>query len=147
MDKAHKALKFLSDRYYHVVENDGEDNGDRFAAIDKALEHEACPYCAGDMCARFDGLGCTHDTAERHGYGYGAPDASRLAIALAISGAFVQFVDPSDELAIVTATDRRAAERIATAWPLPATVEDVRRADALYDEETHPAAPWNETSD
>ena len=27
-----------------------------------------CPYCAGDMCARFDGLGCTHDLIERHGY-------------------------------------------------------------------------------
>lgn len=27
-----------------------------------------CPYCAGEMCARFDGLRCTHDTIERHGY-------------------------------------------------------------------------------
>jgi hypothetical protein len=27
-----------------------------------------CPYCAGEMCARFDGLGCTHDVIERHGY-------------------------------------------------------------------------------
>jgi hypothetical protein len=27
-----------------------------------------CPYCAGDMCARLDGLGCTHDREERHGY-------------------------------------------------------------------------------
>ena len=28
-----------------------------------------CPYCAGDMCARFDGLGCGHNRIERHGYG------------------------------------------------------------------------------
>ena len=27
-----------------------------------------CPYCAGQMCARFDGLRCTHDLIERHGY-------------------------------------------------------------------------------
>lgn len=27
-----------------------------------------CPYCAGRMCARLDGLGCTHDRIERHGY-------------------------------------------------------------------------------
>lgn len=27
-----------------------------------------CPYCTGEMCARFDGLNCTHDTMERHGY-------------------------------------------------------------------------------
>ena len=27
-----------------------------------------CPYCAGEMCARFDGLGCQHDAEERHGY-------------------------------------------------------------------------------
>lgn len=25
-------------------------------------------YCAGRMCARFDGLNCTHDRIERHGY-------------------------------------------------------------------------------
>lgn len=30
-----------------------------------------CPYCAGQMCARFDGLGCTHDREERHGYADG----------------------------------------------------------------------------
>ena len=28
---------------------------------------EGCPYCAGRMCARLDGLGCTHDREERHG--------------------------------------------------------------------------------
>lgn len=26
-----------------------------------------CPYCAGEMCARFDGLNCQHDRQERHG--------------------------------------------------------------------------------
>lgn len=25
-----------------------------------------CPYCAGMMCARFDGLNCTHNIVERH---------------------------------------------------------------------------------
>jgi len=29
---------------------------------------EDCPYCSGEMCARFDGLGCQHDATERHGY-------------------------------------------------------------------------------
>ena len=28
---------------------------------------EGCPYCAGRMCARFDGLNCRHDRVERHG--------------------------------------------------------------------------------
>ena len=27
-----------------------------------------CPYCADEMCARFDGLVCTHDVIERHGW-------------------------------------------------------------------------------
>jgi hypothetical protein len=27
-----------------------------------------CPYCAGEMCGRFDGLNCTHDLIDRHGY-------------------------------------------------------------------------------
>jgi hypothetical protein len=30
--------------------------------------HDDCPYCAGEMCARFDGLNCQHDMEERHGY-------------------------------------------------------------------------------
>lgn len=29
---------------------------------------DGCPYCADRMCARFDGLNCTHDRIERHGY-------------------------------------------------------------------------------
>lgn len=33
-----------------------------------------CPYCAGEMCARFDGLNCTHDRRERHGYPSPVPD-------------------------------------------------------------------------
>lgn len=35
-----------------------------------------CPYCSGEMCARFDGVfggGCQHDSVERHGYAPGEP--------------------------------------------------------------------------
>lgn len=38
-----------------------------------------CPYCSGDMCARFDGLDCTHDRDERHGYSE-ASDPKRTTI-------------------------------------------------------------------
>jgi hypothetical protein len=36
-----------------------------------------CPYCAGRMCARFDGLRCTHDLIERHGYGAARAEPGR----------------------------------------------------------------------
>jgi hypothetical protein len=82
-DEAMDALVYLSDRYGHTVEDDGEDNWARFMAIQAALgpgwecdwepdelnpREDGCPYCAGRMCARFDGLGCTHNRRERHGY-------------------------------------------------------------------------------
>ena len=41
-----------------------------------------CPYCAGQMCARFDGLGCTHDRIERHGYSAAPSPDSALRAAL-----------------------------------------------------------------
>jgi uncharacterized protein (DUF2164 family) len=68
-ERALAALDFLSDRIYHQVFEDGSDGADHIEPIRAALTERAeCPYCAGDMCARFDGLGCTHGTAERHGY-------------------------------------------------------------------------------
>lgn len=38
-----------------------------------------CPYCAGQMCARFDGLTCTHDSYERHGYARTGPEVYTTA--------------------------------------------------------------------
>lgn len=42
---------------------------------------DGCPYCAGRMCARFDGLGCTHGREERHGYPALPAQEERLDVA------------------------------------------------------------------
>jgi hypothetical protein len=59
----------------------GPNTAEAWAAFQRLaafVEQADCPYCAGDMCARFDGLNCQHDAEERHGYppGYweGFPD-------------------------------------------------------------------------
>ena len=46
---------------------------------DDLNEGPDCPYCAGDMCARFDGLGCIHNRVERHGYEHGRSMEQEMA--------------------------------------------------------------------
>lgn len=78
-----KELDWLEGYMGHQVFEDGSDGWDHFIPIRRALEGKPwhcdwvpddlnpgpeCPYCAGQMCGRLDGLGCTHDRQERHGY-------------------------------------------------------------------------------
>lgn len=83
-DAALTELDWLEGYMGHQVFEDGSDGFDHFIPIRRFIEANGawkcdwtpdelnpgpdCPYCAGQMCARFDGLGCTHNREERHGY-------------------------------------------------------------------------------